>query len=298
MKILNFGSLNIDYVYSVEHFVRPGETLAASKRDIFAGGKGLNQSIALARANSKVSSEILQKYPLIKNEELTQIWHAGAIGKTESQFLKELLSSTGIITDYILETDEPSGHAVIQVDARGQNSILLYGGANRSIGPCFIDEVLSHFAPGDFLLLQNEINNISYLLEKAHEKGLIIFFNPSPYDLHIKKLPLEYVHYFLVNEIEAAEIAGMADFIATDNISNNSDFKSVIESIMDSLTSQFPKSKIILTLGKNGVSYFDGSKIYYHGIYKIPVVDTTAAGDTFTGYFINLLSRNLSPDKY
>jgi Sugar kinases, ribokinase family len=269
MKILNFGSLNVDYVYSVEHFVRPGETLSASRREVFAGGKGLNQSVALARALGKTTD--------------IEVYHAGGIGKAEGGFLKQLLSDAGVHTDFVKEHDEPSGHTVIQVDASGQNCILLYGGSNTAQTIDFIDEVFSHFSAGDYLVLQNEINNNDYIIKKGHETGMVIFLNPSPYSAQIKELPLRYVDYFLLNEVEAADMSGTADGTARE--------------VLDGLVRKFSPAKIVLTLGKNGVAYSDGGCVRTHGIYDVPVVDTTAAGDTFTGYFISCLARHMPAEE-
>ena len=143
MKILNYGSLNIDHVYHVPHFVRPGETLSSLDMQLFAGGKGLNQSIALARAGADV-------------------WHAGAIGK-DGGMLSGILKDSNVNTGCLKIRDVPTGHAIIQIDENGQNCILLYGGANQTMNRLEIEEVLSHFEEGDILLLQNEINEpVSY----------------------------------------------------------------------------------------------------------------------------------------
>lgn len=113
MRILNFGSLNLDYVYQVDHFVQPGETLAALSRDVKAGGKGLNQSIALARAGAPV-------------------WHAGCLGAGGDE-LKRMLEENGVDTEFLLPVQEMQGHTVIQVNRAGENSILLFGGSNRCV---------------------------------------------------------------------------------------------------------------------------------------------------------------------
>lgn len=122
MKILNFGSLNRDLVYTVDHAVRPGETISSGSMEPFCGGKGLNQSLALARAGAEV-------------------YHAGCIGSDGSDLLR-LLQDSGVDTRYIRRVDGPSGHAIIQVDGRGQNSILLFGGANRRIPPEAVEDAL------------------------------------------------------------------------------------------------------------------------------------------------------------
>lgn len=250
MKILNFGSLNIDYVYSVDHFVRPGETLSSEKLELFCGGKGLNQSIAMARAGAPV-------------------FHAGKIGK-EGSMLTNILKKSGADISNVEISDKITGHAIIQVDASGQNCILLHGGANIDIGVDFIDKVLSKFEAGDILLSQNETNNIPSLLKKAHEKGLIIAYNPSPIDKNITSYPLECVKYFILNEIEGNALTG----------------KTEPQKIADELLRKYPKSAVVLTLGKHGVFYKDENESITHGTYKVKRIDTTGAGDTFTGYFL------------
>lgn len=188
-KVLNFGSLNMDHVYQVQHFVSPGETLSSTKLQHFCGGKGLNQSIALARAGANV-------------------YHAGAIGMDGLQ-LKKQLEEDGADTSFLQIREElETGHAIIQVDETGQNCIILYGGANQSITGMQVDETLKHFEKGDIILLQNEINELKYIMEKAYQKGLRIFLNPSPCDEKIMELPLELVDTLLLNEVEGEQITG------------------------------------------------------------------------------------------
>ncbi|HZK00035.1 MAG TPA: ribokinase [Tissierellaceae bacterium] len=260
MKILNFGSLNLDYVYSVDHFVRPGETISSKKREVFAGGKGLNQSIALARSGIKV-------------------YHAGAVGKLDGGVLIEVLKKDQVNTDFIREIDDVStGHAIIQVDSSGQNCILLYGGANQMITLEQVDTTLEDFTKGDFLILQNEINNLDYIVEEAHKKGLNIVLNPSPIDENIFRLNLKHIDYFILNEIEGADISKEKEN----------------ENLLEALGNKYPSAKIILTLGEKGVKFKDGDLILEHGIFDVPVVDTTGAGDTFTGYFLGSMVQGYS----
>lgn len=263
MKILNFGSLNIDHTYQVDHFVRAGETLSSSSMQRFSGGKGLNQSIALSRAGAEV-------------------WHAGAVGKNDGEFLIEELAAAGVNTELIQCLEEKTGHAIIQNDPEGQNCILLYGGSNQKITKSIVDEVMEQFSAGDFLILQNEISEIGYIMEQAHQKGMKIVLNPSPMDEKIAGYPLEYVDYFLLNEIEAA---GLCQGVSAEDA----------EALMQALGKQFPKAKIVLTLGGEGSIYKDGDLQIRQGIYKVPVVDTTGAGDTFTGYFIGGLQMGEEP---
>ena len=259
MKILNYGSLNIDYTYSVDHFVRGGETMSSEEMHVFSGGKGLNQSIALSKSGAEV-------------------WHAGAIGTGDGDFLIRQLKEAGVNTEYISVLDGKTGHAIIQKAKDGGNCILLFGGANQQITREMVDGVMDHFEKGDYLVLQNEISEIGYIMERAREKGMVLVFNPSPMDDKISTYPLEYVDYFLLNEIEAGDICGE---------------QGSGEELLQKLSDKFPESKIVLTLGGDGSLYRDGQRILTQGIYKVPVADTTAAGDTFTGFLIGGLVQGL-----
>lgn len=256
MKILNFGSLNVDYVYKVEHFVLPGETISSDSLTVATGGKGLNQSIALARAGAEA-------------------FHAGAMGKADKDLLKGMLDENGVNTDFVQMLPGPSGHAIIQVDKNGQNCIVLFGGANREITPEFVDRVLENFDAGDIVLLQNEISSIKYIMEAAHRKGMRIYFNPSPANEKLLEYPIHYVDTLILNEVEGEQLTG-------DKESDN---------ILDSLLRKYPEIKVVLTLGERGAMYADKQRREYQGIYRNAVVDTTAAGDTFTGYFIGSAAR-------
>lgn len=255
-KFLNFGSLNRDMVYSVDHTVRPGETTASSKLEFFCGGKGLNQSIALARAGANV-------------------FHAGCIGN-DGKNLIERLKENGIDTKFVKESNHPSGHAIIQVDKNGQNSILLFGGANKQIGKEQIDAVLSEFKAGDRLFLQNEINNVDKIISAASEKGMEIVFNPSPFGDEILSYPLEKISWFVVNETEAQEL--------TD--------ESEPDRILSVFSAKYPSANILLTLGSAGSVCMADGKTYSQNVFNVPVVDTTAAGDTFLGYFFALIDTH------
>ena len=255
-KFLNFGSLNQDMVYSVDHSVRPGETTASSKLEFFCGGKGLNQSIALTKAGAAVR-------------------HAGCVGSDGSR-LTAKLRENGIDTDLIKECDMPSGHAIIQVDKNGQNSILLFGGANKQISEEQIAEVMSDFKAGDRLFLQNEINNVDKIISAASEKGMEIVFNPSPFGEEILSYPLDKITWFVVNETEARELTG----------------ESEPDKILSVFSEKYPSAKILLTLGSDGSVCRADGKIYRQEIFSVPVADTTAAGDTFLGFFFALVDSH------
>lgn len=251
-KILNFGSLNIDMVYSLDHIVRPGETLSSTEVSTFAGGKGLNQSVALSRAGA-------------------DIYHAGKIG-SDGAMLKEILQSNSICCDYLKQTDGKNGHAIIQVEKSGQNSIILFRGTNHEIDKKMIDEVIGGFSEGDFLVCQNEISNMDYIIKKASQAKMRIALNPSPIDSGILSCDLSGIEFLVINEIEGGDFTGETD----------------PELICKRLIEKYPNIKIVLTIGKRGVIYCDAKSRYTHGIFDVKVVDTTAAGDTFLGYFVAL----------
>ena len=256
MKILSFGSLNIDYVYSVPHFVKKGETLSAKELNVYTGGKGLNQSIALARAG-------------------VETYQAGAIG-TDGLFLLEQLKEAGVKTDLVKILDDVrTGNAIIQNDDEGDNCIVLFGGANQAITKEQVDEVFKDFTNEDYLLIQNEINELSYIVEKAKEEGMKIILNPSPMNEKIMKLPLDQIDYFILNEIEAMQILKMDKPEEIDG-----------KYIASLLHERFKDATIVLTLGSEGSVCISDDEYVEQSIYKVKAIDTTAAGDTYTGYFI------------
>lgn len=258
MKVLNFGSLNIDYVYPVDHIIAPGETEPTGEINENCGGKGLNQSIALAKAGVRVC-------------------HAGLVGE-EGQVLIDKCKENDVDSTYIRKIPGRSGHTIIQVDKDGQNSILLFGGANRSLTKDFIDEVLGNFGQGDILVLQNEVNLLDYIIDKAYDRQMMIVLNPSPYDAALTTCDLSKISLFLLNEIEGEQITGYSE----------------PEEMLAELKKRFPEAKVVLTLGSAGSIYQYKDELYKQGIYKVKAVDTTAAGDTFTGYFVSSIISGMS----
>lgn len=266
MKVLSFGSLNIDYTYRVDHFVQKGETVASDSLQVFSGGKGLNQSIALAKAGAEV-------------------YHAGAIGE-DGKFLLAVMEEAGVDTSCVKILDDVrTGNAIIQNDKEGDNCILLYGGANQAITKAQIDAVLFRFDAGDCLVLQNEINELPYLMNKAYEKGMKIVLNPSPMNEKIFAMPLHLVDYFILNEVEAEQIL---------------QWKTNSEEDMDmlaaALAAKFPNATVVLTIGSAGSIFTNGDKQFRQSSFRVKAVDTTAAGDTFSGFFIAGILNGLSEE--
>lgn len=261
MRIYNLGSLNIDYVYDVDHFVSAGETLSSDKMQIFPGGKGLNQSVALARAGAEVI-------------------HGAVIGE-DGGFLTEILSSAGVDTSRIETIPRRCGHAVIQVDKSGQNCILLYPGTNRCIDRRYIENFLFDAERDDILVVQNEISGLDIAFETAYRKNMRIAFNPSPFHSDIKKLPLSLVRWLFCNETEGEALFGSRD----------------IREITEIFITQIPDGDLILTLGKDGSVFKNREKFIAQPIFETKTVDTTAAGDTFLGYFLASVTKGESVER-
>lgn len=258
MKVLNFGSMNLDLVYQMPHFVRAGETLSSTAFHRNVGGKGLNQSVALAKAGAEV-------------------YHAGLIGE-DGAMLRDFLAENGVDTHLVRTIDQPSGHAVIQVEPKGNNCIFLYGGANQCVDDAFIASALQDFGVGDFLVLQNEINAIDRIIDAAYAKNMQIVLNPSPIADNLKALPLEKIGWFILNEVEGAELSGEIE----------------ADKIIERLLALYPHAKIVLTLGGDGSIYADAQKRIRQCAYRVNAVDTTAAGDTFTGFFFAAVASGVA----
>ncbi|MDR0442786.1 MAG: ribokinase [Treponema sp.] len=252
MKILVFGSLNIDLIFMVDHIASPGETVSGNSFIKSAGGKGANQAAALAKAGMPV-------------------YMAGKIGR-DGEFLAELLESYGVNTGGIVRYEGATGQAIIQLDHSRQNAIVLYSGGNGAISADEVTAALNEFSAGDLVVLQNEISCLRDIMEGAKKRGMRISFNPSPCNEKIAELPLELVDIFFVNEIEGAALVSMPPRLPSE--------------ILDRLVECFPLAEIILTAGKDGAYYGCGTYRAKGDIIDTPVADTTGAGDTFTGYFL------------
>lgn len=248
MRILNLGSLNLDRIYQLPHFPAPGETIAAGAFRIAAGGKGLNQSVAAARAGAKV-------------------FHAGFAG-AGGVLLRDVLTGAGVDVSLLADTGTPQGHAVI-FTAGGENTIAVCAGSNGCVNPEYIDRALAGFDAGDLLLLQNEIPHVEYAVRAAHKKGLTILYNAAPALPALSEDALRCADWLAVNETEGAALTGLTEPV----------------DILDALRTRLPGSGILLTLGGQGAFCAQGRDELYHKAFPVPVLDTAGAGDTFLGWF-------------
>jgi ribokinase len=255
-RIRNLGSINVDFVYRVPHFVRPGETLASYSLMRSAGGKGFNQSLALARAKAEVS-------------------HLGRYGQDAAD-LRDALAAENVDVRHLLATSTPAGHAIIQVDDQGQNAILLYAGANHALMPADVPSLLCDSQPGDWFLTQNETSCVGEALVEAQERGLVVCFNPAPITGAVEHYPLEGIDWLIFNETEGAALAGATD----------------PKDILQRLRVRCPKAHLVLTLGAEGALCLtpDG-KLIETKAPRVKPIDTTGAGDVFIGYLLAEILR-------
>jgi len=259
MAIYNLGSINLDHLYRVDHFVRPGETLASSDFQTLLGGKGANQSIALGRAGASVH-------------------HIGAIGRHDDWVLGEMQAS-GVDTTPVAQLEGASGHAIIQLDRHAENAIILYPGANHRITREQVESSLADAGPDDWLLMQHETNGLEEAIELARQKGLSVAFNPAPMVAEAARPLIRDVDLLIVNEVEAMDLTGTDD----------------VEAAESALTRDYPHLRILLTLGREGVVYIGPEGRERQPAFQVDAVDTTAAGDTFIGYCLAALSEGCSP---
>ncbi|SBS28582.1 Ribokinase [Marinomonas aquimarina] len=255
MTVFNIGSINIDHLYEVEHFVRPGETLSSTSYQQVLGGKGANQSVALAKAQAEVK-------------------HVGAVCRADQHILQQL-QEYGVNTDNIAQVEQVSGHAIIQLTPSAENSIILHAGANHQLSQVQIQNVLESLSEGDWVLLQNETNLVAETLEWAQQAGAKVAFNPAPMDAELTHQVLPFIDLLIVNEVEAMDLAD------TDSI----------EKATQILPKQYPELAVMMTLGKDGVRYFSQQEDIQVAAFTVAAKDTTAAGDTFIGFCLAELER-------
>ena len=251
--LYNYGSVNIDHVYRVPHLVRTGETLSSYGYRQVLGGKGANQSLAIARAGG-------------------QVVHWGRLGQGD-RWVLETLSSAGVNIAHIELTADASGHALIQVDDHGENAIIVHPGANHGFTDAQQSALANSVDRADWLLLQNECNAVGKMMTLAAERGMQVAFNPAPMTASVLRLPLDICRLLFLNRGEAAALVGLDDTASA-------------QTLIEALRKRLPHVEIVLTLGSEGVCYLNGDVQYRLPAHHVDPKDTTAAGDTFIGYFM------------
>ncbi|MGH1576095.1 ribokinase [Planktotalea sp.] len=254
MTIFNLGSINADHVYRVPHLPGAGETLAAHSLQTGLGGKGANMSVAAARAGSHVA-------------------HIGAVGK-DGLWARDRLMEYGVDTRHISSIDTPTGHAIINVDDAGENAITLLSGANQAIPIASIEQALSLGTTADIFVTQNETNAQADAAKIASTLGFRVCYAAAPFDAQAVERVLPYLDFLILNEVEAAQL----------------------EAALSTRIDAMDVTDIIVTLGSKGARWINaGAGIDQHfDAINVTPVDTTGAGDTFTGYVLSALDRGLS----
>ncbi|WP_198970236.1 ribokinase [Xylophilus sp. ASV27] len=259
MAILNIGSINIDHRYRVERFVQPGETLPCRDYARGLGGKGMNQSIALHRAGA-------------------QVCHLGAIGHDDT-WVRAAIADTGVALDALVASPADTGHAIIQVDAAGENCILLHPGANHALSAAHVSAALARHPQHGWVLTQNETSVVADAIQLACAAGRKVAFNPAPCEPSLAGLPLERLALLLVNEVEARQLSGRAG----------------IGDAFAALRQRCPQTLVVMTLGADGLWAALGDAQWRLPAHPAHVVDTTAAGDAVTGYLLAGLDGGMDP---
>ena len=257
MTVYCLGSINADHFYAVPHITAPGETLAAIDLTTGLGGKGANQSVAAAKAGSRVV-------------------HIGAVGPG-SEWIFERLERYGVETRHIAKLDLPTGHAIINVADDGENAIVILAGANGAQTEGRITAALQDAGAGDVLLIQNETNCQVEAARIAREKGVQVVYSAAPFDAEAVRAILPAIDMLLLNEVEAAQL------------------EKALEQSLFSLP--VPRIVVTLgAKGARWIDTRSGDSWEVAGT-RVEAVDTTGAGDTFAGYLAAALHEGMTPEE-
>ncbi|QFT58251.1 Ribokinase [Sulfitobacter sp. THAF37] len=251
--IWNLGSINADNFYRLPHLPGPGETIAATDLRQGLGGKGANMSVAAARAAARVM-------------------HIGAVGQDGTWALQRLLEY-GVETAHITVIDTTTGHANIHIDADGENNIVLFPGANHMVTDQMIGAALAEASPGDFLLMQNETLGQPFAAETAKLLGMRVAYAAAPFRADSVTRLMDKVDLLILNAVEAQQLEDATGIALGD----------------------LPIADIVVTLGADGCRWISATNEAERSFaaFRSDVVDTTGAGDTFTGYLVAGLDRGM-----
>nr|WP_319248791.1 ribokinase [uncultured Celeribacter sp.] len=244
MAIYNFGSVNIDHFYALPHLPAPGETLSTTEHSVGLGGKGTNQSVAVAKAGAKV-------------------FHIGAIGH-EEPWVQERIAGYGVDCRFLSRVEGGTGHAVIYVDASGENSIVIDPAANARQDKAVLAKALGQAGSDDILMLQNETTLQREAAELARAKGMRVIYSAAPFSIEAVQAVIGSVSLLVMNEVESAQLCAAMELELAD----------------------IPVPELLVTLGSRGAMWRSNTsgEVIEVPAPKVQPVDTTAAGDTYIGY--------------
>ena len=254
-KIVVIGSTNMDMVVKAAHLPAPGETILGGQFFMNSGGKGANQAVAVARMGGNITF-------------ITKIGD-DIFGKQSAQlFEKEDIDTSYVLTD----TSEPSGVALINVDADGENSIVVASGANAKLSPGDVGSALEKLGEVDIILIQLEtpLETVNFVADYARQKGILFILNPAP----ASALPtglIKNIGIITPNEKEAEMLTG----IKVEDADSAAKAANVLH--------EQGVDKVIITLGSKGAFISADGVTAVVPAFKVDAVDTTAAGDTFNG---------------
>lgn len=264
-KVTVLGSLNVDTILKINRLPKPGETMQMNSKQNAGGGKGANQAIAAARCGAKTS-------------------FIGKIGNdANGAMMLELLKEAEIDTDAITYSASGTGQAFILLQESGENSILVYGGANQELSLEDIDQAQAKIAASDFLITQFEtpLAGGEYAFELAKKAGVKTILNPAP----AKQVPpemLSLTDLITPNETEAQALTGIE---VKDEVS--------CQQAAQKLQALGVKN-VIITLSSKGAFYQTKTTHGFVPAFKVQAVDTTAAGDTFLGSLSSQLDTDFT----
>ncbi|MCB2111598.1 MAG: ribokinase [Rhodobacteraceae bacterium] len=257
MSVWNLGSINVDLFYRVPHLVQPGETLPAKSHQTGLGGKGANQSVAIARAGA-------------------QVHHIGMIG-SDNHWVLDRLSGYGVDVTHVTQAEAATGHAIIMVDELGENSIVTFAGANYAQLVGNIEAALSEAQAGDILALQTEVSHLAEAAQIAHARGLFVVYSAAPFKPDIAKKMLPHVDLLVLNEVEAGQLAAAMGMPVEDV---------PVPGMLITLGGRGARWRDQQTGQVTEVPAF-----------HVEPVDTTGAGDCFIGYVLAGLDQGLSREE-
>ncbi|MWB76951.1 ribokinase [Pseudooceanicola sp. 216_PA32_1] len=246
MTVWNLGSVNADRFYAVPHIPAAGETLAATGYAEGLGGKGANMAVASARAGSRV--ELI-----------------GAVG-ADGGWMRDRLASYGVSVAHVAQVEGPSGHANIAVDGDGENQILILPGANVLLDRGQVAAALAAAAAGDIFVCQNETNLQREAADIARAQGLRVAYAAAPFSAGAVGRMLPVTDLLVMNAVEARQL----------------------EEATGTAPADLPVRDVVITLGPDGCRWIDtvsGQSRDFPSP-RVSAVDTTGAGDTFTGYLL------------